>query len=129
MKGMKFSERSLKNLDVHPDLVKVAMRALELSELDFTITDGGRTLAEQRHYVKIGASKTMKSRHLDGKAVDFVPMVNGKITWAWPAMAKVAAAFKQAGKELLGPGRVEWGGDWKTFKDGPHIQLSKKYYP
>lgn len=118
------SKRSLSNLDVKPELVKVVMRAWEISPIDFVITDGGRTRKEQEHYVKIGASKTMNSRHLGGFAVDFAPLVAGKITWAWPAMTKVANAFKQAAKELGIP--IEWGGDWKTFKDGPHIQLKRK---
>ena len=120
------SKRTLSNLDVHKDLVRVTLRALEISSIDFVITDGGRTRREQEHYVKIGASKTMNSRHLGGFAVDFAPLVRGKITWAWPAMTQVANAFKQAGKELGVP--IEWGGDWKTFKDGPHIQLSAKVY-
>lgn len=126
-KKFRFGKRSRSNLaDVHPDLVKVAKRALELSSIDFVITDGSRTLEEQKHYLAIGASKTLKSRHLDGCAIDFAAIVNNKITWAWPAMTVIAECFKQAGKEL--GISVQWGGDWPRFKDGPHIQLNPRKY-
>lgn len=124
-----FSQRSLRNLDVHPDLVKVAKRALELSEVDFIITDGGRSVAEQRENVRKGASKTMNSRHLTGHALDFVALVDRRVTYDDKPMRTIAAAFKAAGNEILGPGRIEWGGDWKGSWDKPHIQLSRKYYP
>lgn len=125
----RFSARSISNLDVHPDLRRVAMRALELSVLDFIIVDGGRTIEEQRMYVRTGKSKTLKSRHLGGFALDFVAWVGGKTSYKWVYLKAIADAFKQAGEEILGSGRIEWGGDWKAFKDGPHIQLSAKYYP
>lgn len=124
-----FSQRSLRNLDVHPDLVKVAKRALALSEVDFIITDGGRSVAEQRENVRKGVSKTMNSRHLTGHALDFVALVDRRATYEKGYMKRIADAFKAAGDEILGPGRVEWGGDWKGFVDMPHIQLSRRYYP
>lgn len=127
MSRFNFSKRSLDNLDVHPDLKKVAYRALELTPVDFIITDGGRTLAEQRHFVAIGASKTMKSRHLNGFALDFVAFVNKRATYEIKYMRQVADAFKAAGKELNIP--IEWGGDWRGFVDTPHIQLNAKVYP
>lgn len=125
----RFSSRSVRNLDVHEDLIKVALRALELTEVDFILTDGGRTIEEQRYYVRTGKSKTMKSRHLGGFALDFVAWVDGKVSYKREHMKRVADAFKLAGDEILGPGRIEWGGDWKKFIDQPHIQLSSRYYP
>jgi peptidoglycan L-alanyl-D-glutamate endopeptidase CwlK len=129
-----FSKRSLKNLDVHPDLKKVAHRALELlnnTDYDFIVTDGGRTVAEQKEFVRRGASKTMNSRHLGGFALDYVAIVydgsKRRVTYDAGPMKAIAARFKQAGKELGIP--VEWGGDWKSFVDQPHIQLRKKEYP
>lgn len=128
-KKFTFSQRSLKNLDVHPDLRRVAMRALELTEVDFIVTDGGRTLVEQKKFVASGASKTMNSRHLGGYALDFVALVDRRVTYEKQYMKRIADAFKKAGNEVLGPGRIEWGGDWRSFVDMPHIQLSRKYYP
>lgn len=123
-----FSRRSKRKMrGVHMDLVRVAQRALEITEVDFGITCGLRTTAEQRHLVAMGKSQTMRSRHLTGHAVDVVAYVDGKVSWEILPYRKIAVAFKQAAKELKI--NVEWGGDWRTFFDGPHFQLSRKDYP
>jgi peptidoglycan L-alanyl-D-glutamate endopeptidase CwlK len=122
------NDRSLRALKgVHPHLVKVVKRASELSPTPFIVTEGLRTLARQKELVAKGASKTMRSRHLTGHAIDFVPVVGGRITWKWPAFKPIADAFKAAAKELKAP--IVWGGDWKTFRDGPHIELNRTHYP
>lgn len=112
---------------VHPDLVRVVHRAIELTEIDFTVLEGLRTTSRQRQLVAAGASKTMNSRHITGHAVDLGAWVGGEVRWDWPLYYKIADAVKQAAKELGVP--IEWGGDWKTFKDGPHWQLPWKEYP
>lgn len=112
---------------VHPDLVRVVKRAIEITDVDFTVLEGLRSLDRQKTLVASGASKTMNSRHLTGHAVDLAPVVDGKVSWDWPLYHRIAKAMKQAAKELGVP--VEWGGDWKTFKDGPHWQLPWKKYP
>ena len=123
-----FSRRSETNLaGVHPDLVRVMRRALELSEVDFMITEGFRTRQRQEALLREGKSKTMRSRHLTGHAVDVAAWIDGKISWNWPHYEVIARAIKQAGAELGVP--VEWGGDWKSFKDGPHFQLPRSTYP
>lgn len=125
---MKLSRASLDKLSgVHPDLVRVVKRAIEITDTDFRVTEGLRTKARQKQLVKAGASKTMNSRHLTGHAVDLVALLNGQVRWDWPLYHKIAAAMKIAAKELKVP--LEWGGDWKTFKDGPHFQLPWKQYP
>ena len=128
---MPFNERSLKNLkEVHEDLQKVTRRAMELADelkLDFVITDGRRTIEEQRHYVATGKSKTMHSRHLGGFAIDFVARVDGKVSYEVGDMEEIADLFKAAADELGIP--IHWGGDWTSFKDTPHIELDKKVYP
>lgn len=69
--GFSIDARSERNLQgVNKDLVKVVRRAAELSEIPFTVTEGLRTIERQRQLVAKGASKTMKSRHLTGHAVD-----------------------------------------------------------
>jgi len=124
----KLGSRSLKRLvGVHPDLVKVVHRAIEISEVDFTVLEGIRSLSRQKELVAKGASKTMRSRHLTGHAVDLGAWVGGEVRWDWPLYHKIAKAMKQAAKELDQP--IEWGGDWRTFKDGPHWQLPWKQYP
>ncbi|WP_272683253.1 M15 family metallopeptidase [Providencia sp. PROV156] len=124
-----FSKRSEENLrGVHPDLVKVTRRALELTTIDFMVIEGKRTEARQRQLVKNGASQTMNSRHLTGHAVDCAPLVDREIPWNdWSKFKLVADAMLQAAKELGID--LEWGGNWKSFKDGPHFQLTHKSYP
>lgn len=120
--------RSLSRLNgVHPDLVKVVKRAAEISGIDFTVLEGVRSLARQKQLLAAGASKTMKSRHLTGHAVDLGVMVAGTVRWDWPLYHKLAVIVKQAAKEVGVP--IEWGGDWKSFKDGPHWQLPWNKYP
>ena len=122
------TERSLKNLSgVHEDLVKVAHRAAELTEVDFVIIEGLRTLKRQRALVAAGASKTLKSRHLTGHAIDFVPLIDGQIEWKTTAFILPIEAFKKAAAELKIP--IVSGGDWKSFRDFPHIELDRKAYP
>lgn len=116
----------------HPDLAKIVRRAAEITTIPFVILQSDRTLAEQRENVRRGVSQTMKSRHLispDGmvRAVDIAPLVNGQASFAWPVYHKLAPIMKQAAKDVKVP--VEWGGDWKSFKDGPHWQLPWKQYP
>ncbi|VVT07353.1 M15 family metallopeptidase [Erythrobacter sp. EC-HK427] len=128
MTKFRLSKRSKSRLEgVHPDLVKVVERAIEITEVDFTVLEGLRTRARQRQLVAKGASKTMNSRHLTGHAVDLGAYVDGEVRWDWPLYYKIAAAVKQAARELDVP--IEWGGDWRSFKDGPHWQLPWKGYP
>jgi peptidoglycan L-alanyl-D-glutamate endopeptidase CwlK len=122
------SARSLQRLNgVHPDLVRVVKRAIELTGVDFAVTEGLRTLARQRELVTAGASQTLRSRHLTGHAVDLVALVGGKVRWDWPLYPRIAESMKAAAKELNVP--IEWGGDWKSLRDGPHFQLPWKAYP
>lgn len=117
---------------VHPDLVKVVERAIVVSSIDFTVLEGARTKERQAELLTAGATTTMNSRHIPGadgfaRAVDLGALVGGKVRWDWPLYFKIADAMKLAAKELGIP--LEWGGDWKKFKDGPHFQLPHKEYP
>jgi peptidoglycan L-alanyl-D-glutamate endopeptidase CwlK len=112
---------------LHPDLVKVVKRAIEITEVDFRVGEGLRTVERQKQLKAAGATTTLNSRHLTGHAVDLIALVGGEVRWDWPLYHKIAAAMKQAAKELNVP--LEWGGDWKTFKDGPHYQLPWTQYP
>ncbi len=121
-------ERSLKRLEgVHPDLVRVVKKAAKMSAIDFTVLEGLRTVDRQRQLFAQHATTTMKSRHLDGHAVDLAPMIDGEVRWDWPLYHHLADVVKAAASAEVVP--VEWGGDWKTFKDGPHWQLPWAQYP
>lgn len=111
---------------VHPDLIKVVKRAIEITPTDFMITEGLRTPTRQAALVKAGASQTLNSRHITGHAVDIAAMVGREVRWDWPLYPPIAAAFKQAAKELSVP--IVWGGDWRSLRDGPHFELDRKVY-
>lgn len=120
----KLGERSLKNINgVNPNLIKVVKRAIEITQIDFAVTEGLRNEKRQKHLVKIGASQTLISKHLTGDAVDLVAYDEGSFSWDWPLYHKIAEAMKQAAYEL--DVAIVWGGDWKSFKDGPHFQLNE----
>jgi peptidoglycan L-alanyl-D-glutamate endopeptidase CwlK len=122
---VKLSLSSLAKLKgVHPDLVRVIKKAAEITKVEFAVIEGLRTLERQKQLVAAGASKTLKSRHLTGHAADVVPLVDGRIRWDWPLYHKLAPFIKAAARAENVP--IEWGGDWKSFPDGPHWQLPKK---
>lgn len=127
------SQKSLTKLEgAHPDLMKVIRRAAQISDMEFTVLEVLRTVGRQRELVRTGASKTMNSRHLPGRdgksrAVDIAPLDGAQISWAWPLYHRLAPIIKQAALEVQVP--IEWGGDWRSFKDGPHWQLPHKAYP
>ena len=121
-------QRSLARLEgVHLDLVRVVKKAAALSNLDFTVLEGLRTLDRQRKLLAEGATKTLNSRHITGHAVDLAPLIDGAVSWDWPIYHRLAKIVKSAAADenVL----ITWGGDWRTFKDGPHWELPWKIYP
>lgn len=123
-----FGARSLNKLiGVHPDLQRVMRRAITQSTVDFAITEGLRDKTRQAQLVAAGASQTMRSRHLTGHAVDVVAFIGQEVRWDWPLYEKISKAVKAAALELNIP--IVWGGDWRTFRDGPHFELDRKKYP
>jgi peptidoglycan L-alanyl-D-glutamate endopeptidase CwlK len=112
---------------VHPDLVKVVERAIELTTVDFTVLEGVRSVERQRKLYEAGASQTLNGRHITGHAVDLGAWVDGQVRWDWPLYHKIAAAMKTAAQELKIA--IVWGGDWKGFPDGPHFELTRKDHP
>lgn len=126
--GFKLSQKSLQKLEgVHPDLVRVVNLAIERTSVDFSITEGLRTEERQKELFSKGASQTMNSRHLTGHAIDFACFIGKELRGDWPLYSKVGATFKQCATDLGIP--IVWGGDWKKFKDGPHVELDRRFYP
>lgn len=106
---------------VHPGLVRVVERAIEVTPVDFQVYEGLRTRAHQAKLVASGASQTMDSRHLPGAdglghAVDLVPLIDfdgdgkAELRWDWNLCYKVADAVRRASMELQVP--IRWGGVW-----------------
>ena len=112
---------------VHPALVAVMEAAIRRSSVDFMITEGLRTPAHQAALVRAGASRTLKSRHLTGHAVDVAALVEGKVRWDWPLYPRIAQAVKAAAAAQ--GTAIVWGGDWPTLRDGPHFELDRKVFP
>ena len=109
---------------VHPDLVRI-VRRVAAEGADFLVAEGLRTKERQAQLVKEGKSKTLNSRHLTGHAVDLWPVPTD---WKdWNSFANLANKVKDAASQE--GVAIEWGGDWKSFKDGPHYQLPWKDYP
>lgn len=113
------SKDRLKGVDER--LVKVVERAIELTEIDFTVLEGLRTPERQKQLVSEGFSQTLKSKHLTGHAVDLGALVNGTVSWDKEHYHIIAKAMKKAADELNI--KVRWGGDFKSFFDGPHWEL------
>lgn len=124
----RFTHRSFTHLaGVRPELVVVAYHALLLSPIPFQITDGLRTEEEQAILLAAGKSRTMRSRHLTGHAIDVVALQNGIVSWDWSLYETIANYFNKASKET--GIKVAWGGNWKGFRDGPHFELDRELFP
>lgn len=135
---MELTERDFERMKgVDSRLVKVVVRAAELTDVDFLVTEGLRTRERQAVLVAKGASQTMNSKHIVGKAVDIAARIDGEVRWDWPLYMRIAEAFKAAAAELNV--NVVWGGTWKplsatevpikagqlsrAFPDGPHYEI------
>lgn len=135
------SQKSKSKLEgVHPDLVAVVERAIEITEQDFSVLEGVRSVARQKKLVARGKSQTMHSRHLTGHAVDLAPY---PLSWDWEKFYPIADAMIEAAQELEVP--LRWGGNWKVrdlrgwngtgkelakaykgrFNDGPHFEIPR----
>jgi len=128
------SKRSLGNLEgVHPNLVAVVKRAIKITEMDFFVGEGVRSVERQKRLVASGASRTMNSRHITGHAVDLHPhpykgdhdsdgIPNSD---DWDAYEPIVLAMRQAAKEL----DVDLTHGWDWGWDAPHHELDRKVYP
>lgn len=126
MIAFKFGPRSEERLQgVHPDLVKVVRRALELSKVDFSVSEGLRSYERQKQLFAEGKSRTMNSRHLSGHAVDLYPVSKAGPEWAPEDFVEVVDAMRRAAKALGIP--LTHGADWGW--DHPHHELQRLAYP
>ncbi len=131
-----FSKNSERRLStVHPDLQRVARLALALSDVDFGISEGIRSIDTQIVNVRKGASRTYNSRHLHGMAIDVIAYVDGKVSWkSWPYDEIKPVMFRAAAELGI---QIRWGGDWdrdgvakeKGEWDLVHFELPKPKYP
>jgi len=118
--------------DVHPDLARIVRQAHGDCSQGFEVIQGLRTLAAEQAAVATGHSTTMHSRHLANAhgvacAVDVAAIDQGHISWNPLLYQTIAHAMKAAAAALEIP--LEWGGDWRSFKDWGHFQLPWAAYP
>jgi peptidoglycan L-alanyl-D-glutamate endopeptidase CwlK len=134
---MKFalSTRSKNRLmGVHPKLVKVVHRAIEITDIDFGVTEGMRDLETQKHYVATGKSQTMNSKHLrqnDGfsHAVDLVAYIGPQVSWELNLYDNICDAMKRAARDV--GLSIRWGASWHiddlTVYSGTAEQAMNEY--
>lgn len=109
--SFKLSQRSLDRLEgLDPDLIEVVKRAIKYTKVDFGVTEGLRTEETQRKYVAAGKSQTMKSKHLEGRAVDVVAYIGSNISWELNLYDDICDAFKKAAEEV--GVAIKWGSAW-----------------
>jgi peptidoglycan LD-endopeptidase CwlK len=109
----KLSQRSLDTLQgVDESLVATVKLAIALTKTDFGVICGMRTIEEQRALVAKGASKTMNSKHLEGKAVDLMAYIGSRGSWELNLYDDIADAMKEAAKET--GTLLRWGAAWQV---------------
>ena len=105
------STRSLGKLEgVDDTLVEVVKEAINLTKVDFGVTFGMRTLEEQQKLYDSGRSQTMKSKHLDGRAVDLVAYFGFDISWELNVYDDICDAMAEAARRHTLA--VKWGAAW-----------------
>lgn len=122
-----FSDRSKINLiGVDDPLIVVTTCAHEETKGGFDVIDGMRTEEEHKVNLAAGRSWALRSRHQDGKAIDFIAKVNGRGTFDAKYYPAIAQAFADCSKKHGIP--IIWGGEWKE-RDWGHIELDRRTYP
>ena len=107
----KLSSRSEGRLEgINPKLIEVVKTAITLTKVDFGVTCGMRTVEEQEKLVASGASQTMKSKHLEGRAVDLVAYIGPNVTWSLNKYDEIADAMAAAAKQK--GVAIKWGAAW-----------------
>jgi peptidoglycan LD-endopeptidase CwlK len=135
---MKLSAQDLAKLkNVHPDLKRIIEGVAKNYTFSFCVLEGDRSKAAQVKNLAKGVSTTLRSRHVIANnacglacAVDLAPLLpDGKsIPWKqWALFSQLNTLMMAVAKDIDVP--LEWGGNWKTFKDGAHWQLPWKQYP
>lgn len=85
---------------------------------DYIVTCTRRTPEEQKILVEQRKSKTMNSKHLEGKAFDIAVIKDGKVSWKFDDYKPYGIIGESIG--------LKWGGNFKGgFRDGPHFELKE----
>ena len=109
----KLSKRSLERLEgVDEKMVSIVKYAIGITQIDFGIAHlgGRRTHDQQLELVNKGVSQTMKSKHLEGTAVDVVAYLGSKVCWELNIYDDIADAMKEAAQDI--GVHLKWGAAW-----------------
>ena len=107
----KLSTRSQERLmGIEPELKDVVYEAIKVTKIDFGVIEGLRTEEKQKQLVESGASQTMKSKHLEGRAVDLMAYIGGRGSWELNVYDEIADAMKEAAVKV--DVAVRWGAAW-----------------
>ena len=107
----KLSTKSQERLiGVEPELKEIVYEAIKVTKVDFGVIEGLRTEEKQKQLVESGASQTMKSKHLEGRAVDLMAYIGGRGSWELSVYDEIADAMKQAAIKV--DVAVRWGAAW-----------------
>ena len=107
----KLSQRSLDKMEgVDSTLVEVVKEAIGLTKVDFGVTFGLRTLEQQKELYDSGRSQTMKSKHLDGRAVDLVAYFGSDVSWELNVYDDICDAMAEAARRNTLA--LKWGAAW-----------------
>ena len=109
--AFKLSSRSLGRLDgVDEKLSNIVKKAIGYTTVDFGVIQGLRSIEEQKELVAKGLSKTMNSKHLEGRAVDLMAYIGGRGSWELNVYDEIADAMKEAAVKV--DVAVRWGAAW-----------------
>jgi peptidoglycan LD-endopeptidase CwlK len=109
--AFKLSSRSMKKLKgVDEGIVAVVKDAIGITKVDFGVTFGLRTLEEQKKLYESGRSQTMKSKHLEGRAVDLVAYFGSDISWELNVYDDICDAMAEAARK--NDVAIKWGAAW-----------------
>ena len=107
----KLSTRSQERLmGIEPELKEAVYAAIKVTKIDFGVIEGLRTEEKQKQLVESGASQTMKSKHLEGRAVDLMAYIGGRGSWELNVYDEIADAMKEAAVKV--DVAVRWGAAW-----------------
>ena len=107
----KLSTKSQERLiGVEPELKEIVYEAIKVTKVDFGVIEGLRTEEKQKQLVESGASQTMKSKHLEGRAVDLMAYIGGRGSWELNVYDEIADAMKEASIKV--DVAVRWGAAW-----------------
>ena len=119
---MELSELSKKRLEgVDERLTAIVIECAARCPFPFNVSEGLRTVEKQREYVRAGKSRTMKSKHLTGQAVDLYPLTMNRKAVDWSRFEEMADLMFQVASDLNTG--IVWGGNWRTFIDKSHFEL------